>query len=270
MDRSSGRGAGDAGPGGGVLRRIKAGNASPLTLGGTTTYIVGRRRVAIIDPGPALAPHVDRLAAAVRDCEAVTILLTHTHPDHAGGAPSLGDRLGAPVRGAAAGSLSDGDAIATDAGELVALATPGHAPDHIAFHWPATAAVFCGDLMLGGQDTTLVAPPEGDLADYLDSLERVAALRPRVIHPTHGPDFHDPAPAIRRYVQHRELRERQVLEALAAGPAMPEALVDRIYGPDLDPGLRRVAEGATVAYLEHLAAGGRVTRDGKTWMKTGR
>src|SRR5690606_12451792 len=100
----------------------------------------------------------------------------HAHADHAAGGAALAERLGAPLRGLAAGTLADGDRLETDAGALFAVATPGHTPDHVAFHWPAAGAVFVGDLMTGGLDTALVAAPEGDLGAYLASLERVRAL----------------------------------------------------------------------------------------------
>ncbi len=244
------------------LRSIRAHNPSALTLDGTRTYLVGRRRVAVIDPGPAAHSHLDRIAAGVADAGVVTVLLTHRHPDHAAGAAALAARLEAPVRGLAEGTLAEGDRIDTDAGELVALATPGHTPDHVAFHWSAEDAVFCGDLMLGGRETALIAPPEGNLALYLDSLRRLADLRPAVIYPAHGEPFRDPAAAIELYVGHRRDRERQVLQALEEGPAGEEELVMRVYGAGLSTELLPAARAALPAYLEHLRAAGRIRVDG--------
>lgn len=251
-------------------RTILAPNPSPLTLDGTRTHLVGRRRVAVVDPGPDLPSHLAVIAAAVGDAEVVAILVTHDHPDHAGAAPALARRTGAPVRAAAAGTLRPGDVVATDAGELVALPTPGHTPDHVALHWPAAEAVFVGDLMLGGQDTALVAPPEGDLTTYLDSLARVRALSPRILYPAHGEPFTDPPEAIDRYVRHRERRLEQVLRALDAetAPAPLDRLVDAVYGQGLDARLREAAAGATLAYLEHLARGGRVRLAAEGWQRT--
>ncbi|HEX6937910.1 MAG TPA: MBL fold metallo-hydrolase [Longimicrobiales bacterium] len=248
-----------------MIRTILAPNPSPMTLDGTRTFVVGRRRVAVIDPGPALGAHADAVADAIGDGVVACLLVTHGHADHVEGAPALADRLGAPIRSHAAGTLRDGDAVETDAGTLVAVATPGHAPDHFAFHWPAGRAVFCGDLMTGGMDTALVAAPEGDLTAYLASLERVRALAPRVIHPAHGPAFEDPGAAIDAYIRHRREREAQVLAALAAGAASLDGIARAVYGPDLHRALREFTRGTTAAYLEHLERAGRVRRVAGEW-----
>lgn len=232
-----------------------------MTLSGTRTFIVGRERAAVIDPGPDDATHLDAVADLIGDGVCVGVLLTHEHPDHAEGADRLARRLGTPVRSLARGSLSEGDAIETDDGALHVLHTPGHTPDHAAFHWADEAAIFCGDLMMGGLDTSLVAPPEGDLGDYLVSLRRLRDLAPRVLHPAHGPSFDDPAAAIAGYIAHREAREEAVLEALRAGARGEDAILDRVYGDTLDPALRGVARGALRAYLEHLRATGRLPED---------
>ncbi|MCI0437021.1 MAG: MBL fold metallo-hydrolase, partial [Gemmatimonadetes bacterium] len=160
--------------------------------------------------------------------------------------------------------------IDTDDGPLVALATPGHTPDHVSLHWPSASAVFCGDLMMGGTETALVAPPEGDLSDYLASLERLRRLRPSVIYPAHGPAFERPDEAIDVYVRHRAHREAQILDALGAGPRSERALLREVYGDALHPGLFDAALGATRAYLEHLAAAGRVrSLAGGEWIRSG-
>ncbi len=250
------------------LRVIRAANPAPLTLDGTRTYIVGRERVAIIDPGPDLPAHIDAVAETIGGGVVVSILLTHDHPDHADGAPVLAGRLGAPILRFGAG-LAHGHRIDTDAGELIAIATPGHTPDHVALHWPAARAVFVGDLMLGGMDTALIAPPEGDLASYLDSLERVRALRPDVLYPAHGEPFEQTDDAIARYIAHRRARLDRVREALEA--ARPLALTPRqitraVYGPDLDESLRAAAEAATLAYLRYLERTGAAAPDaGGRW-----
>lgn len=250
------------------MRSILAPNPSPMTLDGTRTYLVGRARVAVIDPGPAIDAHLDAVAETIGDGVVVGVLVTHTHADHAGGAAALAERMGAPLLARRVGTLAEGDRIETDAGVLVPVATPGHAPDHLAFHWPEGDAVFCGDLMLGGLDTALVAAPEGDLTAYLASLERLRALAPRVIFPAHGPPFEHPAQAIDAYIRHRRDRETQVLAALQAGVATLDGLADAVYGRDLHPTLRDFTRRTVAAYLEHLERVGRVRRvDGK-WEAT--
>ncbi|HSJ15656.1 MAG TPA: MBL fold metallo-hydrolase [Longimicrobiales bacterium] len=240
-------------------RMVLAPNPSPMTLDGTRTFIVGTRTAVIIDPGPDLPDHLERVAAAVRDALTVTVVITHYHPDHASGAAALGRRLRAPVRGSIGpGRLSEGDVLPTDGGELHVLETPGHAREHLAFHWPDAGAIFCGDLMMGGLDTALVAAPEGNLTAYLESLGRLRRLAPRVIYPTHGPEFADPDPALARYLEHRVAREVQVLEALAAGARGVAEVAGHVYGNQLEPELRQWVEGTTRAYLEHLERSGRI------------
>jgi glyoxylase-like metal-dependent hydrolase (beta-lactamase superfamily II) len=246
-----------------VPRAIRAPNASPMTLDGTTTYVVGRRHAVVIDPGSAARDHLDAIAAAVGEAASVRVLLTHDHPDHSTGAGELAARLGAPVLSLAGGTLADGERVPADEGEVVCIATPGHTPDHAAFHWPAAAAIFCGDLMMGGLETAVVAAPEGDVGAYLDSLERLRQLRPNIIYPAHGPPFTDPDAAIDRYRRHRADRERQVLGALAAGARDAAEIVDHVYGPELPPELRRFALGAVEAYLEHLRTTGRLPAEAR-------
>ncbi|MGH7469183.1 MAG: MBL fold metallo-hydrolase, partial [Longimicrobiales bacterium] len=232
-----------------MLRVVLAPNPSPMTLQGTQTYIVGRQRAVIIDPGPALHQHLDAVTTALGDGVAAAILLTHAHADHAEGAPALAARLHAPVLSGQQG-LTDHQRIETDAGPLVALHSPGHTADHFSFWWPDQHAIFCGDLMMGGLDTALVAPPEGELGAYLASLERLATLRPTIIYPAHGPAIEDASAALQRYVQHRLQREEQVLAGLADRPGTVEDLTRHVYGAQLDPGLEPYARAAIDAYLE--------------------
>lgn len=242
------------------IRWIRADNASPLTLDGTRTYIVGRVHVAIIDPGPQLPSHIDAVATALGDRADASILITHAHPDHDEGAAVLAARLGADVVRA-----SDGQIIATDGGSLKALATPGHTPDHISFLFETERAVFCGDLMMGGLDTALVARPEGNLGAYLASLRRLLEIAPAVIYPAHGEPISDPAAAIERYVTHRLERLAQVEAALRPGPRTSEALLDAVYGAALDERLRVYAVSAVEAYLDYLAENGRVRHRDHEW-----
>lgn len=250
------------------LRVVRADNPSPLTVDGTRTHLVGERQVAVIDPGPASPEHLQTLLDALREAAVVRVLLTHAHPDHAAGAEPLAMALGATVQALGDGTLAPGESVPTDAGVLVAHATPGHTPDHVAFHWAERGAVFCGDLLTGGMDSALVAPPEGDLTDYLYSLEQVGRLAARVLLPAHGPPFHDAPGTLERYAEHRRERERQVLAALRAGARTPAALVERVY-PGLEPALRGAAEGAVLAYLRHLAASGRARPGAAGWEPAG-
>jgi glyoxylase-like metal-dependent hydrolase (beta-lactamase superfamily II) len=249
-----------------MLRTLIADNASAMTLDGTRTHLVGRRHAVIIDPGPLHAAHLDAIVEAAGG-NAQAVLLTHDHIDHSEAADTLAARLGVPVRCGVRGTLLEGDVFTTDAGPIRALATPGHTPDHFAFHWRAAEAIFCGDLMMGGLDTALVGAPEGHLEQYLGSLERLRALAPAVIYPAHGAPFTDVDAAITRYVSHRREREAQVMAALAGdadGAALP-GLVECIYGGALDPALREVAATAVLAYLERLERAGLVERGAVRW-----
>lgn len=252
-----------------ALQMALAPNPSPMTLDGTRTYVVGVERPVVIDPGPDDERHVAAVLARLRGSVPGAILLTHEHADHAGAARALAAATGARVRvgpgardssfatdGAAA--LEDGEELPTDRGLVRTVTTPGHAPEHVCFHWtgddaPAEGAVFVGDLMLGGADTTLIAPPEGDLAAYLESLGRIEGLAPGILYPAHGPPIDDARAAIARYREHRRHRIEQLRGVLGDRRAVqPSALVDEIYGPELDPGLREQAAGSIAAMLRYL------------------
>lgn len=254
---------------GGALREICAENPSPMTLDGTRTYLVGQDRPAVIDPGPDDDRHVAAIVRALGGVRPVAILLTHEHPDHAAGAARLARSTGAPIRGGRGAVdprfdpgqlewLEHGDQVPTDQGGLRAIATPGHAPEHLAYLWtgegaPAGGAVFVGDLMMGTGDTALVATPEGDLRAYLASLDRIDALSASVLYPAHGPAIEEPDLAVERYRAHRRERLEQLRAALLRYPdADAGRLVDVIYGPGLDPALRSAAAGSVSAMLQYL------------------
>lgn len=236
-------------------RALNAGNAGPFTLDGTRTYLVGERRVAVVDPGPDVVEHVRAVVRSVASADRVVLLQTHDHQDHAGAAAALAARLGAPVLGAGEGAreLEDGAAVETDHGELRAVPTPGHARRHLAFHWPAAGAVFVGDLLLGRGDTTWVGAYPGCVRDYLESLDRIEGLGADVLYPTHGPPLRDPLEVLGRYREHREERLAQLERALAGAPdADPGTLVDLVYGDELPPDTREAALASVEAMIHHL------------------
>lgn len=214
----------------------------------------------MIDPGPDLSGHVRALTAALAGARQVAIVLTHGHPDHAGATRALARATGAEVWGPAGidgvdHPIGDGSTLATDAGELVAVATPGHTRDHLAFHLPARAALFAGDHLLGHGDTTWVAEYPGCVADYLRSLERLRALDLAVVYPAHGPPLTDPAEALDRFEAHRRARIRQVAGVLEAVPhADIDAVLEAVYGTTLPSGVRAAARRSLEALIDHVRA----------------
>ena len=193
--------------------------------------------------------------------ERVTIVLTHGHGDHADAAPALSELIDAPVHGPAGVEgvdvvLNDGDAVATDAGDLVAVHTPGHTPEHLSFSWRNRNALFVGDLFLGQGDTTWVAEYPGCVADYLRSLERVRDMELAVLYPTHGPPLEDPAEAIGRFESHRRRRIEQARRAMEEHPSADiEGLLDAVYGPELPQALRGAARLSLSALVEFVRDG---------------
>jgi glyoxylase-like metal-dependent hydrolase (beta-lactamase superfamily II) len=206
--------------------------------------------------------------------------VTHGHHDHAGGAPALANAHPAatfakhpwPSEDAQYPvvwhPLGDGDQVRIGGETLVALHTPGHSPDHLAFWHEATAAIFTGDLLVSGSSVMIHTSKGGDLSQYLASLERLRALTPRVLYPAHGPRIDDPFTIISEYLAHRHHRERQVIDALAAGRATVEAIADSIYD-GLTPALMAAARENVRAHLEKLRAEGRASADGDRWRTHG-
>ena len=239
------------------IRSFLAPNPGPFTLGGTRSYIVGERWAAVIDPGPRLESHLRRLAAAVDSAESVVVLVTHGHGDHAAGAEELGRRIGAEAWGPGEErGISDGQVFATDAGDLVAVSTPGHARQHFCFHIPGRGALFTGDMILGEGDTTWVGEYAGGVADYLASLDRLEALEATIIYPGRGKPLAHPAAAIARFRRHRLKRIDQVRRAVAAtGTSGVRTLTRHVYG-DLPPDTFEMAASGVVGILDYLSGSG--------------
>jgi glyoxylase-like metal-dependent hydrolase (beta-lactamase superfamily II) len=253
------------------LQVLTAPNASPSTLGGTNTYLVGTTSLAVIDPGPEDPEHVARIVGAAQAAGRVAlILVTHSHPDHMGAAQRLAAVTGAPVGRWRGGDrpLVDGEILTAGGTRLRAFHTPGHAPDHVVFYWEERETLFSGDLILG-EGTTAVAPPDGVMEDYLRSLDRIAQWTLTVIAPGHGPLIMDPRARVAEYAAHRRMRERQILDVLAHGPRTPGEVAAAIY-QDLNPRLHPAAEGTVLAHLLKLLADGRVRREGNRYYLTPR
>lgn len=243
-----------------LVARVLAPNPGPFTLEGTNTWVVGSGPVLVIDPGPDDPRHLEAVLERAGSIEA--ILLTHHHPDHAPGASRLGQMAAAPVMAASpAGrerALEDGMAVDAAGVSLRVVAAPGHTPDHLVFFARDARALFTGDAVLG-RGTSVIDPPEGDLAAYLGSLRAMQDLGPRVIYPGHGPVVTDPATTLREYVEHRRQREEQVLAALRDGARTPEEMVPSIYAgypAELFPAAAR----SVLAHLIKLEQEGLVAR----------
>ena len=221
------------------FRIVRADNPGPLTLTGTNTYVL---ESTVVDPGPDDERH---LLEVLSTGPVERILLTHRHPDHSAGAARLSELSGAPVLAFGAG-LSDGDRI----GELVAVHTPGHAPDHLCFWHLESRTLLSGDL-ISGRGSIMIAPPEGDLKAYMASLERVRALSPTRILPGHGPAVPDAAAKIEEYIAHREDREARVVAALRSGASSLEEVVALAYD-DVPSRMQPYAELAAQAHLDKL------------------
>jgi glyoxylase-like metal-dependent hydrolase (beta-lactamase superfamily II) len=254
-------------------------NPGPFTGPGTNTYIIGTGAGRILlDAGQGLPTYLDVLGRALDALAGgprlERMLLTHAHIDHLGGAASVMERFGplpaakmpwpeldgaVPVE-----PIAEGAVIATEGARLQAMWTPGHARDHLCYYLEEERALFTGDVVLGAGTT--VIPRDGDLALYLDSLKRILALDLAVIYPAHGPAIRNPKVKVQQILDHRALRDEQILEGLADGISTVTGLVDRIY-TDIPAFLHPAAGVSVEAHLRKLVTEGKVRREGERWVK---
>jgi len=254
-----------------LVRRIVANNPGRMTGPGTNTYLVGIDEIVVIDPGPDDPEHLDAIAGCGGD-RIRWIACTHTHIDHFPGVAGLKERTGAEVLAFDARdgleidrSLADGDPIEATEFVLRAVHTPGHASNHLCYLLEQERMLFSGDHIMEGS-TVVIRPPDGDMAAYLEQLERLKAWRPRLksIAPGHGYLIEQPAAKIDEYLAHRAMREAQVLDCVKSGTKTVKKIVPALY-PDLVEELIPMAEGTVEAHLIKLKDEKRVKRSGKSW-----
>ena len=262
------------------VRRVIANNPGPYTYTGSGTYILGTDEVAVIDPGPNRIDHTDALMAATKGEKITHILITHTHSDHCGNARDLANRTGAKIYGFGAHPVADqiNDAPALDEGadykfapdvvivdgdiiehgdwRVEAIHTPGHLSNHLCFALPAHKTLFTGDHMMGWA-TTVVAPPDGDMGDYLDSLDKLLARDDEIYFPTHGAPIKKPRRFVRAVKTHRLMRDAQILDQLHQGRDTIRTITPAMYA-DVDPRLHKAAALNVYAHLIRLARIGAV------------
>ena len=266
------------------LRRLTAPNPSPFTFTGTQTYLVGTDELAVIDPGPVIDTHLDAIVTAVGAARLAAILVTHNHRDHSPAAAVLAARTRAPIMGAAplAGSgsaadaafdfdyrpdrvLGDGEAVSGAGWTLRAVATPGHTSNHRCFAWEEERVLFSGDHAMGWS-TTVVIPPDGDMGDYMASLEKLAGRADRVYYPGHGEPVDRPDRLVRGLLGHRRQREGQILRLLGRDVGEADKMVASMY-VGLDSRLVGGARMSVLAHLIDLERRGLIARDGETWVR---
>ena len=253
---------------------LHAANPGPMTGDGNWTYLIGREHPLLIDAGVGMASHLDAVEAAAPGGPA-HVLVTHAHSDHITGATTMHARWPAavfskhpwPARDPALPWqwLGDGAIVSTDEGDLTALHTPGHSPDHLTLWHADSRTLFVGDMLVLGSTVVIPASHGGSLTAYLQSLERLLHLNPARALPAHGPVIEDPAVLINRYLAHRAHREAQVLAALSKHPSTVDSLTATIY-PALSPDLIGMARESVLAHLQKLQDERRAVRDGDHWI----
>ncbi|HEY5712372.1 MAG TPA: MBL fold metallo-hydrolase [Allosphingosinicella sp.] len=269
-----------------LVRRLLAGNPSPFTYTGTQTYIVGTGEVAVIDPGPDLPDHVDSILAATQGERIAAILCTHTHRDHSPASRALAAAGGAPITGCAPLAIDDdgpradaafdfdyrpdrilvdGERVEGEGWALEAVATPGHTSNHLCFALAGEGALFTGDHVMGWS-TTVIAPPDGDMTDYMKSLDLLLGRADTVYYPAHGPAVEKTKRHVRALVTHRRMREKQILRQLDEGRGQIPDMVALMYR-DVDPRLHPAAGRSVLAHLKDLERRGLVRNEGEAWTR---
>jgi glyoxylase-like metal-dependent hydrolase (beta-lactamase superfamily II) len=263
-----------------LVRRVVARNAGAFTFRGTATFIVGHGKVAVIDPGPDYADHVDALLNALRGETIEHLVITHTHIDHSPAARAVQAATGAKTygygphgaeKGPAAEEggdrdftpdvrMAEGDVLAGQGWTLEAVHTPGHTSNHLCFALREEKTLFSGDHVMGWS-TSVISPPDGDLTDYMASLDKLLKREDALYRPTHGPAITDPHPYVRSFVAHRSERTEAILARLKAGDRTIPELVEAIY-VGLQPGLKPAAGRSVLAHLNALEKAGRVRAEG--------
>ena len=264
------------------IARVLAHNPSAFTYYGTQTYLLGEREVAVVDPGPDLPEHLGALSEAIGGRAVIAIMCTHTHRDHSPAARPLADRTGAPIVGCAPLALEtvgpradaafdgdyapdrvleDGEAIEVDGKPVLAVATPGHTSNHLCFSYGDT--LLTGDHVMGWS-TTVVVPPDGDMAEYMRSLDKLRRRDERVYYPAHGPAVTNPGQYVRHLMGHRMQREKQILKLVGERARPIPDIVANAY-PGLDPRLITAAGGSVLAHLVDLERRGLVEQQGELW-----
>jgi glyoxylase-like metal-dependent hydrolase (beta-lactamase superfamily II) len=267
-----------------LVRRVLANNPSPFTYTGTQTYLVGAGEVAVVDPGPADAAHISGIMQATTGERIAAIMCTHTHKDHSPAAALLKAVTGAEIVGCAPLSLdddgpradaafdktyapdrmlNDGDAVTGPDWTLQAVATPGHTSNHLCFALVEEQALFTGDHVMGWS-TTVVSPPDGDMAAYMASLDKLQARTDAVYYPAHGEPVTNPQQFVRGLAGHRKQRERQILKLLGEGVGHVNDMVPKMYA-GIDPRLHGAAGRSVLAHLIDLRDRGLVQETGGQW-----
>ncbi len=267
-----------------MIRRVVAPNAGPFTFEGTCTYIIGKGEVALVDPGPLRDSHLEALRRELKDEKITHILVTHTHNDHSPLATVLGAETGAAIyaqgphltprdyapSGPSLDEASDRDFkpdFAMEHGDIIegpgwsfeCVFTPGHTANHMTFELREEKALFTGDHVMGWS-TSVVAPPDGNMADYMNSLKILTEREDKVYWPAHGGAIGNPKPYVRAFITHRKMRERAIVKRIEEGDRLISDMVRRIYR-DLDPRLRPAAALSVRAHIEDLVMRGRITHE---------